>query len=175
VSATGGDGHRVVYALGSNVGDRLEHLRSVVAAAARVPELHSLVCSPVYETEPVGGPVQDPYLNAVLLARTSLSPVVLLALAHEWEQLRGRVREERWGPRTLDVDVIAVGDERSHTARLTLPHPLAHERAFVLAPWHDVEPDAVLPGHGPVLELLANLHHAGVVRRDDLDLQGALQ
>lgn len=167
--------NRVVFALGSNLGDRLAYLRGAVREASQVPELHTLVCSPVYETEPVGGPAQDAFLNAVLIAQTTLSPVVLLALAHEWEQLAGRVREERWGPRTLDVDLIAVDDVRSHTPRLTLPHPLAHERAFVLAPWHDVEPDAVLSGHGRIVELLANLHHAGVVRRDDLDLQGAVR
>ncbi|MDX6287362.1 MAG: 2-amino-4-hydroxy-6-hydroxymethyldihydropteridine diphosphokinase [Frankiales bacterium] len=166
---------RVVFALGSNLGDRIEHLRSAVAEAAHVPELHDLVASPVYETEPVGGPAQDAYLNAVLVAESDLSPMVLLALAHEWEQLAGRERNERWGPRTLDVDLIAVGDVRSHTPRLTLPHPLAHERGFVLAPWHDVEPDAVLAGHGSVVELLANLHHAGVVRRDELDLHGAMR
>lgn len=167
--------NRVVFALGSNLGDRLAYLRGAVTEAAQIPELHHVACSPVYETEAVGGPVQDPFLNAVLIAQTTLSPVVLLALAHEWEQRAGRVRGEHWGPRTLDVDLIAVDDVRSHTARLTVPHPLAHERAFVLAPWHDVDPDAVLPGHGPIVELLANLHHAGVVRRDDLDLQGALR
>ena len=166
---------RVVFALGSNLGDRLGHLRTAVREAAQVPEFHDTSCSPVYETEAVGGPVQDPYLNAVLVAEANLSPIVLLALAHEWEQLAGRVRHERWGPRTLDVDLIAVDDIRLHSPRLTLPHSLAHERAFVLAPWHDVEPDAVLPGHGRVVELLANLHHAGVARRDDLDLQGALR
>ena len=83
------------------------------------------------------------------------------------------MRAERWGPRTLDVDLIVVGDIRGHDEQLTLPHPRAHQRAFVLAPWHDVAPDAELPGHGRVIELLAELHWAGVVRRDDLDLCGA--
>ena len=164
---------RVVFALGSNLGDRLGYLRSAAQQAAGEAELHNLVCSPIYETEPVGGPAQDLYLNAVVLAQTTLPPDDLLVLAHQWERAAGRERTERWGPRTLDVDLIVVGDVLSHTHDLTLPHPLAHERAFVLAPWHDVEPAAVLPGHGPILELLANLHHSGVVRRDDIDLQGA--
>ncbi len=167
------DLEKVVFALGSNLGDRMAHLRTAVSAARAVPELADIRCSPVYETEPVGGPKQDDYLNAVLVARTSLAPHALLLLAHGWEQLAGRKRTERWGPRTLDVDLIVVGAARGHDAELTLPHPRAHERAFVLAPWHDVDPDAVLPGHGPIVELLANLHWAGVVRRDDLDLSGA--
>jgi 2-amino-4-hydroxy-6-hydroxymethyldihydropteridine diphosphokinase len=166
---------RVVFALGSNLGDRLDYLRGAAQKAAGIAELQDLVCSPVYETEPVGGPAQDRYLNAVLLAQTALSPDDLLALAQGWEGLAGRERAERWGPRTLDVDLIVVGDARSHTPELTLPHPLAHERAFVLAPWHDIEPTAVLPGHGPIIELLANLHHSGVVRRDDIDLRGAVR
>jgi 2-amino-4-hydroxy-6-hydroxymethyldihydropteridine diphosphokinase len=160
----------VVFGLGSNVGERFAHLQSAVRAARRSQGLSGIVCSPVYETEPVGGPPQDLFLNAVLLAQTDLGPAALLAMAQDWEAAAGRVRTERWGPRTLDVDLIAVDDIRSHDPMLTLPHPLAHTRAFVLAPWHDVEPDAVLPGHGRVIELLSDLHHAGVVRRDELDL-----
>lgn len=164
------DAETVVFALGSNIEDRFAHLRTAVRAAVEVGELSGLRCSPVYETEPVGGPPQGPFLNAVLVAETSLDPHALLLLAHGWEELAGRVRTQRWGPRTLDVDLIAVGQLRGHDERLTLPHPRAHERAFVLAPWHDVEPTAVLPGRGPVVELLANLHWSGVARRDDLDL-----
>ena len=166
---------RVVFALGSNLGDRFANLQRAVVAASEVTDLSDLACSPVYETEPVGGPPQDPFLNAVMTAQSALPPHALLTLAQGWEQLAGRVRGERWGPRTLDVDLIAVGDTRGHDSELTLPHPLAHTRAFVLAPWHDVDPTAVLPGHGPVIELLANLHASGVVRRDDLDLCGVVQ
>lgn len=169
------DQQRVVFALGSNMGDRFANLQRAVVAAHEVAELTGLVCSPVYETEPVGGPPQDPYLNAVLLAESSLTPHALLTLVQGWEQLAGRVRSERWGPRTLDVDLIVVGDTRGHDDQLTLPHPRAHLRAFVLAPWHDADPKAVLPGQGPVIEVLANLHWSGVVRRDDLDLCGALR
>ena len=166
---------RVVFSLGSNMGDRFANLQRAVAAARDVAELSGIVCSPVYETEPVGGPPQDAYLNAVLLAESPLTPHALLTLAQGWEQLAGRVRAERWGPRSLDVDLIAVGDTRGHDDQLTLPHPRAHQRAFVLAPWHDVDPAAVLPGYGPVIDLLTNLHWAGVVRRDDLDLCGPRQ
>jgi 2-amino-4-hydroxy-6-hydroxymethyldihydropteridine diphosphokinase len=166
---------KVVFALGSNLGDRFAHLQGAVAAARAVAELESLVCSPVYETEPVGGPAQDPYLNAVLLCQSALDPHALLVLAHGWEAQAGRVRAERWGPRTLDVDLIVAGDARGHDTDLTLPHPRAHERAFVLAPWHDVDPEAVLPGHGSIIKLLANLHASGIVRRDELDLCGALR
>jgi 2-amino-4-hydroxy-6-hydroxymethyldihydropteridine diphosphokinase len=166
---------RVVFSLGSNLGDRFANLERAVVAARDVAELSALVCSPVYETEPVGGPPQDRFLNAVLQCQSALTPHALLGLAHGWEQLAGRVRAERWGPRTLDVDLIVVGDTRGHDNELTLPHPRAHERAFVLAPWHDVDPAAVLPGRGPIVELLADLHWSGAVRRDDLDLCGALQ
>ena len=166
---------KVVFSIGSNIGDRLANLRVAAAGARDVSALVDLHCSPVYETDPVGGPPQDSYLNAVLLARSDLDPHALLALAQGWEQLAGRVRTERWGPRTLDVDLIVVGGRRGNDEQLTLPHPLAHTRAFVLAPWHDVDPDAELPGHGRVIELLADLHWAGVARRDDLDLCGALQ
>jgi 2-amino-4-hydroxy-6-hydroxymethyldihydropteridine diphosphokinase len=159
----------VVLALGSNLGDRLEHLRGAVRAALTCAELSAVRWSPVYETEPVGGPAQDDYLNAVVVADTEVKPHAVLDLAQGWERDAGRERTVRWGPRTLDVDVVAVDGLRSSDERLTLPHPLAHERAFVLAPWHDVEPDAVLPGHGRVIDLLAALHHAGV-RRTDLSL-----
>ena len=165
----------VVLALGSNLGDRVEHLRSAVAAAARNDAFSTLRVSPVYETEPVGGPQQDDFLNAVVVAETHLEPLAVLDLAQSWESAAARVRTEHWGPRTLDVDIIDMGGQRTTDARLTLPHPLAHERAFVLAPWHDLEPGAVLPGRGRIENLLADLHRAGVRRRDDIDLAGALR
>jgi dihydroneopterin aldolase/2-amino-4-hydroxy-6-hydroxymethyldihydropteridine diphosphokinase len=119
-----------VLALGSNLGDRLAHLRGglrVIAARTRV-----VAVSPVYETAPVGGPEQDDYLNAVVLV-AERDPDTLLRIAHEAEAAEGRVRAERWGPRTLDVDVVASGDAVADRPDLTVPHPRAHERAFVLA------------------------------------------
>jgi 2-amino-4-hydroxy-6-hydroxymethyldihydropteridine diphosphokinase len=130
--------------------------RGVDALAATV-EVQVMAVSPLYQTVPAGGPPQPDYLNAVLLARTTLPSAALLGLAHEVEASCGRVRSVRWGPRTLDIDIITVEGERSDDPALTLPHPRAHERAFVLRPWHDVDPGAVLPGHGSVAGLLAAL------------------
>jgi 2-amino-4-hydroxy-6-hydroxymethyldihydropteridine diphosphokinase len=147
----------VVLALGSNLGDRLANLQGGVDALGAEPGLEDVAVSPVYETAPVGGPDQPDYLNAVLVAATSLPPRAVLDRARAAEAARGRVREERWGPRTLDVDVIAYGSEISDDPELTLPHPRAHERAFVLAPWHDVDPGAAIPGRGRIADLLAAL------------------
>jgi 2-amino-4-hydroxy-6-hydroxymethyldihydropteridine diphosphokinase len=155
-------GPTVVLALGSNLGDRLANLQGGVDALCARPGLSGACVSPVYETAPVGGPAQPEYLNAVLVAATTLSARAVLERCQEAERALGRVRAERWGPRSLDVDVIAYGTEVSDDPELTLPHPRAHERAFVLAPWHDVDPDAVIPGHGRVADLLAAVGSSGV-------------
>ena len=147
----------VVIALGSNLGDRVAHLQAAVDALAAAPGMSVTAVSPVYQTAPVGGPDQPDYYNAVLLARTTLPPAGVLAAAHAAEAARQRTREVRWGPRTLDVDIISYDAVVSSDPVLTLPHPRAHERAFVLVPWHDVDPAAELPGHGPVANLIAGL------------------
>jgi 2-amino-4-hydroxy-6-hydroxymethyldihydropteridine diphosphokinase len=162
---------RVVLALGSNQGERLSMLQGAVDALADTPELALLAVSPVYETDPVGGPDQPDYLNAVVVAESSHSPRTLLERALAIEDAFDRTREIRWGPRTLDVDVVAVGDLAVDEPDRVVPHPLAAERAFVLVPWHDADPSAVLPGAGPVAELLARLDASGVRRRDDLVLE----
>jgi 2-amino-4-hydroxy-6-hydroxymethyldihydropteridine diphosphokinase len=164
-------GTPVVLALGSNLGDRLAHLQAAVDTLCAGPGLDCTAVSPVYETAAVGGPAQPDYLNAVLVAVTSLPARAVLDRAQAAEAARHRVRQERWGPRTLDVDVIVYGDEISGDPDLTLPHPRAHERAFVLAPWHDADPGAVLPGRGRVADLLAAAGTAGVRRRDDAKLE----
>ena len=141
-----------VLSLGSNLGDRSSHLQAgleVIGAQVAV-----LAVSPTYETDPVGGVEQPAYLNCVALVDTG-DPEQALALAHLAEQTRGRLRSLRWGPRTLDVDVIDVDGQVRDDPRLTLPHPRAHERAFVLRPWLDIDPDAVVAGRGPVRMLLA--------------------
>jgi 2-amino-4-hydroxy-6-hydroxymethyldihydropteridine diphosphokinase len=143
-----------VLALGSNLGSRLDILQGAVNAIVGLPGVWIEKVSPVYETIPVGGPQQPDYLNAVLLARTTLSPYELLDALHQVEAAFDRVREIRWGPRTLDIDIIAYQGAACGDPRLTLPHPRAHERAFVLAPWHDADPDAAIPGRGPVADLL---------------------
>jgi 2-amino-4-hydroxy-6-hydroxymethyldihydropteridine diphosphokinase len=160
----------VVLALGSNLGDRQDILQGAVDAIVGLPEVRVTAVSPVYETAPVGGPAQPDYLNAVVLAATTLPARDLLDRLHEIEAAFDRVRLVRWGPRTLDLDIIVVGAERSDNPELTLPHPRAHERAFVLAPWHDVDPEAALPGHGPVAELLAQADRTGL-RRSNLRLE----
>jgi len=170
-----------VLSLGSNLGDRLAHLRAAVAALE--PVLVSV--SGVYETPPWGDPDQPSYLNAAVVVRDDA------ATARDWldraqgiESAEGRVRDPRrqFGPRTLDVDVIAVFDPagrpvRSDDPELTLPHPRAHLRAFVLRPWSDLDPAAELPGHGSLADLLRDGPAAGDVAavraRPDLRLQSA--
>jgi 2-amino-4-hydroxy-6-hydroxymethyldihydropteridine diphosphokinase len=147
----------VVLALGSNLGDRLANLQAGIDALAAVPGITATAVSAVFETNPVGGPTQPDYLNAVLLTSSELAAAEILTRCQAAEQARGRERSVRWGPRTLDIDIIACGEETSDDPRLTLPHPRAHERAFVLVPWHDADPDAYLPGFGPVADLVARL------------------
>lgn len=163
---------RCVLAIGSNLGERLTYLQGALSSLADTPEVWVTEVSPVYETAPVDSPGDaKPYLNAVVLADTTLSARTLLERALAIEDAYGRERgPEHNSPRTLDVDLIVVGDRRSNAEDLVLPHPRAHERAFVLAPWHDVEPDAELLDSGPVAELLEKTGREGVTRRDDLSL-----
>jgi 2-amino-4-hydroxy-6-hydroxymethyldihydropteridine diphosphokinase len=154
---------RVVLSIGSNLGDRLARLQSVVDGLQEV----IVAVSPIYETDPWGRVEQAPFLNAVLIADDpACDGQTWLSRAQEFERAAGRVRGERWGPRTLDVDVIACYGETEVITRepnLTLPHPLAHLRAFVLVPWLAVEPDARLTlagGPRPVAQLLAELDPA---------------
>ena len=158
-----------VLSIGSNLGDRLAHLQGAVDALR--PWV--VAVSPVYETAPWGPVPQDDYLNAVVLADDAdAAPNDWLHRAQAAEQAAGRTRDVRWGPRTLDVDVIDVDGGTNADPELTLPHPRAHERAFVLVPWAQVAPDAVLPGHGRVADLATDLARDGSgVRRTDLELR----
>ena len=162
---------RAVLSIGSNLGDRRVNLQGAVDSLADTPDVWLTHVSPVYETAPVDSPegARD-YLNAVVLIDTTLSAPTLLERALAIEAAYGRSRSERNEPRTLDVDVIVVGDRRANEENLTLPHPRAHQRAFVLAPWHDLEPDAVIPDQGPIAELLEDTDTDGVKRRDDIVL-----
>ena len=162
---------RVVLAVGANLGDRLGTLQGCVEAIGGLPDTDVLAISPVYETAPVGGPAQPDFLNAVLIAATGLGPYDLLEAVHRIEADFGRVRAERFGPRTLDIDIISYAAQVSSDPLLTLPHPRAHERAFVLAPWHDIDADATVPGRGPVRDLLAGLDAGDIRRRPDLVLR----
>ncbi|MEU9657517.1 2-amino-4-hydroxy-6-hydroxymethyldihydropteridine diphosphokinase [Streptomyces chartreusis] len=164
---------RAVISLGSNLGNRLETLQGAIDALEDTPGVRIKGVSPVYETEPWGvEPGSQPsYFNAVVVLKTTLPPSSLLERAHAVEEAFHRVRDERWGARTLDVDIVSYADVVSDDPHLTLPHPRAHERAFVLAPWHDLEPEAQLPGRGPVAELLGTVTLDGVAPRVDLELQ----
>ncbi|HET6635320.1 MAG TPA: 2-amino-4-hydroxy-6-hydroxymethyldihydropteridine diphosphokinase [Streptomyces sp.] len=161
-----------VIALGSNLGNRLETMQSAVDALADTPGLKVKAVSPVYETEPWGvDPASQPsYFNAVVRVRTTLPPGSLLERAHAVEEALERVRDERWGPRTIDVDIVSYQDVVSDDPELTLPHPRVHERAFVLVPWHDIDPAAEVPGRGLVADLLEQLGQAGITPRADLEL-----
>ena len=163
---------RVVVSLGSNLGERMASLQGAVDALADTPEVWITAVSPVYETEPVDAPPgSGPFLNAVILADTTLAANRLMDRALAIEDAFDRDRSDiPNAPRTLDVDLILVGDRRSDTDALRLPHPRAHERAFVLKPWYDLEPDAVFPDRGPIVDLLSGLGLDGVTPREDLKL-----
>ncbi|MET9554214.1 2-amino-4-hydroxy-6-hydroxymethyldihydropteridine diphosphokinase [Streptomyces sp. NPDC006645] len=164
---------RAVISLGSNLGNRLETLQGAIDALEDTPGLRVKAVSPVYETVPWGVEpgTQPSYFNAVVVVKTTLPPASLLERAQAVEEAFDRVRVERWGPRTIDVDIVAYADVVSDDPALTLPHPRAHQRAFVLVPWHDVEPEALLTGRGTVSELLAAVEQDGVEPRADLELR----
>ncbi|MDP5226994.1 MULTISPECIES: 2-amino-4-hydroxy-6-hydroxymethyldihydropteridine diphosphokinase [Arthrobacter] len=144
---------RVILALGSNLGERQGILSAAVADLVNHPKVHLVDISPIIQTKSVGGPEDSPdYLNMVMAVDTELTPLELLAHCQAVERMHHRVREVRWGPRTLDVDVIVFGELRSDDPALTLPHPRAAERAFVLVPWAAMDPTAELNGT-PVKEL----------------------
>ena len=164
---------RVVIGLGSNLGESFGNLQGAVDALADTPDVWITGVSPVYESEPVGCPPGSPnFLNAVVLVDTTLSAHRLLDRALAIEDAYDRDRSHGTNaPRTLDVDLIVVGDRRSDTDVLKLPHPQAHERAFVLQPWLDLEPDAEIPDVGTVALLLEKVGTEGLTRRDDLVLE----
>lgn len=162
-----------VLALGANLGDRVTTLRAAVRELSAADGVWLVAVSPCVETEHVGGPDQPQFLNAVAVVATTLAPHDLLALANRVEAGHGRVRLEVNGPRTLDVDIITYGGLVYSDEVLTLPHPRAASRAFVLVPWSLVDPDAVLLGAGPVAELARRAADLPTTRtRDDIDLVG---
>lgn len=151
----------VMLAFGANLGDRGETIRAAQQELASAPGITELRPSPLRETIALtaDGPDADAprYLNGVAAATTTLSPHALLDLIQSIETLHGRTREVHWGDRTLDIDIIVYGGRSISDERLQTPHPRAHERDFVLAPWLDLDPHAVLLGHGRVAELLARV------------------
>jgi 2-amino-4-hydroxy-6-hydroxymethyldihydropteridine diphosphokinase len=163
---------RCVLSIGSNLGDRLAYLQGAVHALADTPEVWLTAVSPVYETAALDAPAGSAdFLNAVVLLDSTLAARTLLERALAIEAAYGRERTGGPGaPRTLDVDLVAVGDRRSDEEHLVLPHPKAHERAFVLAPWLDLDAEAVLLDHGRVADLLAAVDRQDVRLREDLVL-----
>jgi 2-amino-4-hydroxy-6-hydroxymethyldihydropteridine diphosphokinase len=163
---------RVVVSLGSNLGERRTNLQGALDSLSDTPEVWVTSVSPVYETEPVDAPEGSKrFLNAVVLFDTTLSARTLLDRVLAIEDAYGRERAERNAPRTLDVDLIVVGDRRADDDELRLPHPRAAERAFVLVPWFDLEPDAEIPGAGPIAELVEKAGRDGVTLREDIELE----
>ena len=146
---------KAVISLGANIGNPEEQMQLAIAMLREATDVIAL--SSIYITEPVGGPEQPNYLNAICIAESDLPAADLLSVLHGIEKTLGREHLERWGPRTLDLDLIQYGTILSSAEELELPHPRAHERKFVLEPWLEVEPDAILLTHGKVSELLEQL------------------
>ena len=146
---------KAVIALGANIGNPKDNLDIAVALLKESTDFQSV--SSYYSTAPVGGPEQPDYLNAVCIIESDLPATDLLSLLHGIEKSMGRERNERWGPRTIDLDLIQYGSLLSKSEELELPHPRAHERRFVLEPWFEIEPDAILLTHGKVSQLLEQL------------------
>lgn len=163
---------KVVYSIGSNLGDRFYHLQGAIDALRDTPDVIVVDVSSIYETQAVGGPADSPdFLNLVVVAETTLEPRILLERAFAIEDAFGRERDgEHWGPRTLDVDLILVGTTQTDQPDLKLPHPEAHQRGFVMIPWNEIDPTGQLPGRGTVSDLAGATDSSGVVRRDDLQI-----
>ena len=146
---------KAVIALGANLGNPQENLDLAMALLREATDVEMV--STFYSTAPVGGPEQPDYLNAVCIIDSELPAMDLLSLLHGIEKSLGRERTVHWGPRTIDLDLIQYGALLSTADELQLPHPRAHERRFVLQPWFEIDPDAILLTHGPIKELLEQL------------------
>ena len=146
---------KAVVALGANIGNPREQMDLAVALLCEATEV--IAVSSYFVTKPVGGPEQPDYLNAVCILESDLPATDLLAVLQGIEKSLGRERTVQWGPRTIDLDLIQYGSLLSAADELELPHPRAHERRFVLEPWFEIEPDAILLTHGKISELLAQL------------------
>jgi len=143
---------KAVVSLGANIGDPKANLDLAVALLREATDV--IAVSSYLQTKPVGGPEQPDYLNAVAIVESELPAKDLLALLNGIETAMGRTREIHWGPRVIDLDLIQYGGLLVHDEKLTLPHPRAHERRFVLAPWFEIEPEAILLTHGRISDLL---------------------
>jgi 2-amino-4-hydroxy-6-hydroxymethyldihydropteridine diphosphokinase len=153
-------------ALGANLEDPVRQVRNAIAELRSIEQTRVLAVSSLYRTAPVGYADQPDFINAVAKLRTSLSPHELLDALHAIENRHGRQRSVRNAPRTLDLDLLLFGVRVVREDDLTLPHPRMHERAFVLMPLAEIAPDAAVPGHGPVAQLLAQVDRGGVEKFD---------
>ncbi|MGB5464587.1 MAG: 2-amino-4-hydroxy-6-hydroxymethyldihydropteridine diphosphokinase [Sedimenticolaceae bacterium] len=138
--------------LGSNLGKPVAQVREAMRELDELPHTRRISQSRLYHSSPLGPAGQPPYVNAVAMLHTTLDPGALLAGLHDIEQRHGRLRNERWGPRTLDLDLLLYGDQQIETPRLRVPHPELHRRDFVLVPLFDIAPDLYLPGLGPLAD-----------------------
>lgn len=146
---------KAVIALGANIGNPKEQMDLAVAMLREATDFKSV--SKYFSTKPVSDIEQPDYLNAVCIVESDLPALDLLALLHGIEKTLGRERNEKWGPRTIDLDLIQYGSLLSSADELQLPHPRAHERRFVIEPWHSIEPDAILLTQGKISEILEQM------------------
>lgn len=156
--------------IGSNLGNRFSYLQNAVTKICQHPKISNVKVSSVYETKPVGGVTQDDFLNAVVIINTEMTAPELLDFAQQLENQADRVREVRWGPRTLDVDILVFGQEVSSDEKLILPHPRIAERAFVIVPWFEVAPETEIPNLGKLAKLHDSISKTDVVKNNDYQL-----
>lgn len=159
---------QAVLSLGANMDDPLSNLQQAVNLLSETPSFIPVEVSSVYRTKPVGFEDQPDFLNIVMIADTTLEPLTLFERCMAIESFLGRRRDIPMGPRTIDIDIIAMGKRTSDTEELTIPHPEAYRRAFVLVPWYEVEPAGKLPGHGPIADLLFHIDVSGVEKTDEV-------
>jgi 2-amino-4-hydroxy-6-hydroxymethyldihydropteridine diphosphokinase len=154
---------KAVVALGSNQGDRVNFLKNALLELKKDSKIRVTKVSKIYQTKAVGGVTENPFLNAVLELETDLTPNQVLDLLKEVEIKNFRIREQKWGDRTLDLDLITCDDLVFENEDLTIPHPLAHTRGFVLVPWAEINPGAYIPNHGKIEDLLKNMDVSDIV------------
>jgi len=158
--------HRAYIGLGANLDSPARQLKAALEALAAMPALEVVACSSLYASSPVGVIEQPDFINAVALIETPHSPHELLAVLLEAERAAGRVRKERFGPRTLDIDILLFDDLQLDDPALTVPHPRMHERAFVLKPLLELAPDVLIPGRGPAVKWLETVADQRCERHD---------
>ena len=154
----------VYLSLGSNLGDCLKHIREAIRELQQLPNSTFQTCSSLYQTKAIGPGVQNDYINAVCCLHTTLAPDLLLQHLQRIEQQHQRVRRERWGPRTLDLDILLFADQQINSPALTIPHPGIQSRAFVLYPLQEIAPLLILPGLGALSDLLKQCPAQGIER-----------